>query len=78
VIIFLFREYQHSITIILGEPMKDARWMAALKLTSRALTFMVGSFASIPEGKLAHPSGDLRCYPFRRANFIHSIFPEYN
>jgi hypothetical protein len=23
----------------LGVPMKDARWMAALKLTSRALTF---------------------------------------
>jgi len=49
--------------MIFGVPMKDARLMAALKLTFRALTFMVGLYAAIPEGKLAHPSGDFRCDP---------------
>jgi hypothetical protein len=48
-----------------GVPMKDARWMASLKLTSRALTFMVRLYAPIPEGKLALPSGDFRSYPSR-------------
>jgi len=33
--------------MILGVPMKDARLMAALKLTSRSLTFMVGLCAAI-------------------------------